>query len=190
MLVIMVASPEKGEGRRRGPSRPPGPVGPVRTRAAASLRPASTSARLSRRSSPTLLTGRVVVRRPVAARPRSPPRRRCSWTTLAVVQRSVLRSSGRRGARSCAGVTARLSFSSRAAAANASRWGGVSSIRFHASIFASVRGASSMIRYVASMTRSRKSGPPEWRTEIDPWSDDWTTIPLEQTSRKIPARNL
>jgi hypothetical protein len=40
------------------------------------------------------------------------------------------------------------------------------------------------------MTRPRKSGPPECRTEMDPWSDDCTTMPLEQTSRKIPARNL
>jgi hypothetical protein len=51
------------------------------------------------------LTGRVVVRHPDAARPRSQPRRRYFWNTLTVVQRSVLRSLGRgpadvRGSRS------------------------------------------------------------------------------------------
>jgi hypothetical protein len=89
----------------------------------------------------------------LAARPRSPPRCRCSCTTLAVVHRSLRRSSGRRGASSCAGRIALVSFSSRAAAANASRWGGDSSIPFHRSIFARVRGASSMIwaRYEISV---------------------------------------
>ena len=41
-----------------------------------------------------------------------------------------------------------------------------------------------------STTRPRKSDPPECRTEIDPWSEDWTIIPFEHTSRKMLARNL
>ena len=127
------------------------------------------NARFSRRSSPTLLTGRVVVRRPGGgAAPIAPPQDVLLNDTggRPEVRQAVF---GRGGeSASCAGVIARLSFNSRAAAANASRCGGVKSICFHASIFASVRGASSMIWNVASMTRSRKSDPPECRTEIDP----------------------